>query len=77
MFYYACYNIITINKIKIVKYDELKQLRRINMYKERTESWRITESSDLSLNFALFTGCLYGFIAHIDEMSNNRLWLPK
>ena len=47
------------------------------MYKEGTESWRIVVSSDLSLNFALFTGCLYGLIDDVDEISGNRLWPPK
>lgn len=47
------------------------------MNKERIESWRIVESSDLSLNFALFTGCLYGLIDNVDGISDNRLWPPK
>lgn len=47
------------------------------MHKEGTESWRIVESSDLSLNFALFTGCLYGFIDDVDGISNNSLWPRK
>lgn len=47
------------------------------MYKKGTESWRIVVSSDLSLNFALFTGCLYGLIDDIEGISNSRLWPPK
>jgi len=47
------------------------------MYKKGNECWRVVESSDLSLNFALFTGCLYGLIDDVDGISNNRLWPPK
>ncbi|ALP90538.1 hypothetical protein AB2T96_20725 [Clostridium butyricum] len=47
------------------------------MYKEGAESWKLTVSSDMQLNFAFFTGCLYGLIDEFDEISNNRLWPPK
>ena len=47
------------------------------MYEEGTESWKLTVSSNMELNFALFTGCLYGLIDEVDEISNNRLWPPK
>ncbi|WP_010234593.1 hypothetical protein [Clostridium arbusti] len=44
------------------------------MYKKGTKSWRIVTASDLSLNFAIFTGCIYGLIDDINGISNNRLW---
>jgi hypothetical protein len=48
-----------------------------NMYKKGTESWRIVTGSDLSLNFTIFTGCIYGLIDDVNGISNNRLWPPK
>ncbi|MDR3593175.1 hypothetical protein [Clostridium sp.] len=47
------------------------------MYKEGIESWRIVVSSDTSLNFALFTGCLYGLIDVDNIKGENRLWPSK
>lgn len=47
------------------------------MYKKEIKSWKITVSSDLSLNFALFTGCLYGLIDDVEGIGNNKLWPPK
>ncbi|WP_061997088.1 hypothetical protein [Clostridium sp. ATCC 25772] len=47
------------------------------MCKKEIESWKITVSSDLSLNFALFTGCLYGLIDDVKGIGNNRLWPYK
>ena len=47
------------------------------MYEEGTVSWGIVESSDMSLNFALYTGCLYGLIGDIDGISKISLWPPK
>lgn len=47
------------------------------MYKEGMVSWKVVESSDTSLNFALFTGCLYGLINEEHEICKNSLWPPK
>lgn len=47
------------------------------MYKEGIESWRIVVSSDTSLNFTLFTGCLYGLIDVDNIKGENRLWPSK
>ena len=47
------------------------------MYKKGIESWKITVSSDLSLNFAIFTGCIYGLIDDSGFNSENKLWPPK
>lgn len=47
------------------------------MYKEGTESWKVVVSSDRSLNFALFTGCLCGLIDIDNIEGENRLWPSK
>ncbi|AGX41465.1 hypothetical protein [Clostridium saccharobutylicum] len=47
------------------------------MHKEGIESWRIVVSSDISLNFILFTGCLYGLIDVDNIKGRNRLWPSK
>lgn len=47
------------------------------MYKEGTISWSIIESSDLPLNFALFTGSSYGLIEDTDKKGESKLWPPK
>lgn len=47
------------------------------MYKEGSESWRIIVSSDMTLNFALFTGCLYGLIEEDNVKGEIVLWPPK
>lgn len=47
------------------------------MYKEGSESWRIVVSSDMTLNFALFTGCLYGLIEADNVKGEFILWPSK
>ncbi len=47
------------------------------MYKKGAESWKITVSSDLSFNFAIFTGCIYGLIDDSNFNGENKLWPPK
>lgn len=47
------------------------------MYKKGIISWSIIESSDLPLNFVLFTGCSYGLIEDTDIKGERRLWPPK
>lgn len=47
------------------------------MHKKGIISWSIIESSDLPLNFALFTGCSYGLIEDTDIKGERRLWPPK
>ncbi|WP_243156053.1 hypothetical protein [Clostridium sp. C2-6-12] len=47
------------------------------MYQEGIESWTIVVSSDISLNFALFTGCLYGLIDSDNEKGEIILWPSK
>ena len=47
------------------------------MYKEGSESWRIVVSSDMTLNFALFIGCLYGLIEEDSVKGEIKLWPPK
>lgn len=44
------------------------------MYKEGTESWRLVTSGDMSLNFAIFTGCIYGLVDESTELRANKLW---
>lgn len=46
------------------------------MYIDGSESWKIATSSDHSLNFAIFVGCIYGLIEDNNEISN-KLWPPK
>ena len=48
------------------------------MYIDGTESWSIVTSSDISLNFAIFTGCIYGLIEDNNKIiRKNKLWPPK
>ena len=48
------------------------------MYIDGTESWSIVTSSDISLNFAIFTGCIYGLIEDNNKIiKKNKLWPPK
>ena len=48
------------------------------MYIEGTESWSIVTSSDTSLNFAIYTGCLYGLIDDSNKaIRKNKLLPPK
>lgn len=59
-----------LSRINIVK-------ENYSMHKEGIESWRIVVSSDISLNFILFTGCLYGLIDVDNIKGRNRLWPSK
>jgi hypothetical protein len=48
------------------------------MYIEGTESWSLVTSSDTLLNFAIYTGCLYGLIEDDNKIiRKNKLWPPK
>lgn len=44
-----------------------------SMYRNRIKSWSIIAASDISLNFALFVGCLNGLIEN-DEINEIKLW---
>ena len=48
------------------------------MYIDGTESWSIVTSSDISLNFTIFTGCIYGLIEDSNKIiRKSKLCPPK